>query len=304
MKIYFLSSLPCALTVNDAYFGVVNDFERFAEIELSDSLFLRFTPESAQPVCFFLTENIRFQPPRGCEVYLLPDGLAIYAKDFPPDDCTLRPITQAREGDTLASVFMQGNIQFSLQTGADFFVDTLPRSFSACEIAFERGLIFLRSPTQLAIYTRAGARIFLENVLDYELDGDELLVTLPLAGAFCRTARCRYALTESGCERTQCTLSQPRAVGGSDDPAAIRDELLPYAFFESVLIGANYEELLSDGLRPDARKLRAFLGDFIAVTPTRETEVCGLIRKKGERLFSVDYYTVKTENGKITDIVG
>jgi hypothetical protein len=60
MKIYFLSSKPCILTVNGAFFGTVNGFERFAEVSLKDNLFLCFTPENALPVNFFLTENIRF----------------------------------------------------------------------------------------------------------------------------------------------------------------------------------------------------------------------------------------------------
>ena len=74
MKIYFLSSRPCALTLNDAYFGITDGFERFAEISLKDKLFVRFSPENAQPVSFFLTENIRFDPPTGCDIYLLKDA--------------------------------------------------------------------------------------------------------------------------------------------------------------------------------------------------------------------------------------
>ena len=38
MKIYFLSSQPCALIIGGAYFGRTGDFERFAEISLQDNL--------------------------------------------------------------------------------------------------------------------------------------------------------------------------------------------------------------------------------------------------------------------------
>ena len=95
MKIYFLSSRPCALTLNDAYFGLTDRFERFAELSLKDGIFVRFTPENAQPIGFFLNENIRFSPPVGCEVYLLTNAIAIYARDFPPTDFSLKLLNPA-----------------------------------------------------------------------------------------------------------------------------------------------------------------------------------------------------------------
>ena len=91
--------MPAALTVNGAYLGIVDGFERSAELALRDNLFVRFEPENALPISFFLTEQIRFSPPENCEVYLLKDGIAIYARDFPPNDCMLKPITQKREGE-------------------------------------------------------------------------------------------------------------------------------------------------------------------------------------------------------------
>ena len=88
MKIYFLSSRPCALTVGGAYFGVTDTFERFAELSLKDNLYAQFSPQGALPIGVFLTEKLRTEPPENCEVYLLKDGAAIYAKDFPPADFT------------------------------------------------------------------------------------------------------------------------------------------------------------------------------------------------------------------------
>jgi hypothetical protein len=82
MKVYFLSSTPCALRVNNLFFGTTNLFERFAELSLKDGLFIEFVPEGRQAISFFLTEQIRFTPPKGCEVYLLKDGLAIYCINY------------------------------------------------------------------------------------------------------------------------------------------------------------------------------------------------------------------------------
>ena len=76
MKIRFLSSVPCALTIGGEYFGITDDFERFAEISLKDNLFACFSPQNALPLGVFLNDRLFFSPPEGVEAYLLRDGAA------------------------------------------------------------------------------------------------------------------------------------------------------------------------------------------------------------------------------------
>lgn len=299
MKIYFLSSMPAALTVNGAYLGIVDGFERFAELALRDNLFIRFEPENALPIGFFLTEQIRFSPPENCEVYFLKDGIAIYARDFPPNDFTLKPIAQKREGDCLATVFRQGEVQLALQTQNGAFNAPLPRAFTDCELSFHEGLIFVHNENSLAIFTQNGDCVFLENVLSYRVENQTLTAVLPLLDSLGRKAECTYTLSETGVERLSFTLMQERSISGNP-----REELLAYAFFESVLLGADCACFLSDELLKKAEEIKAFLGNFIAVTVTESPFVCGLVRKKAERLFEVAYYTVEISEGKITDIQG
>ena len=130
MKIYFLSAIPCALTLNGVYFGLTDRFERFAEIHLADKILAEFIPENAQPIRFFITECLPSAPPQGCEVYLLPDGLAVFARDFPPIPAPLRVIAQERFEKGLITVFSQGGIQVSIENSFGFFTSYLPPSFS------------------------------------------------------------------------------------------------------------------------------------------------------------------------------
>ena len=304
MKIYFLSSRLCALTVGDAYFGVTDRFERFADLALKDRVFIRFSPENALPIGFFLTEDIRYTPPQGCEVYLLPDGVAVYARDFPPSDVSLKTVAQKRFDNVLVTLFFQGELHLSIESPAGFFVATLPPVFAQSELSMHAGFVFLQTADALTIYTQTGECVFRENVLSVTVEAGELRVLLPLSDLFARTAECTYTLTESGCERTAFTLRQQRAQDGEASPEKIRSELLPYAFFESLLIGANYAEMLSDELAAKADDLASFLGDFEAVTQTDDPRVCGLVYKKAERLFEVRYYTATVENGKIVEIEG
>ncbi len=302
MKIYFLSSRPCALTLNDAYFGISDRFERFAEISLKDNVFVRFTPENAQPIGFFLNESVRFSPPTGCEVYLLENALAIYARDFPPSDLTLKILKQKRFEKNLITLFYQGELQLSIETEKGFFVSTLPPAFENSELIFESGVFILKTPNILAVYTLSGECALMENVISCSIEAGTLYAVLPLSDSLGRVADCAWELSEQGVTRTKCTLLQSRTKSGESDPETLKAELLPFAFFESVLLGANYASFLSDDLAPQADKLKGYLGDFCSVTLTDDPSVCGLVYKKADRLFEIVHFSVTLENGKITDI--
>ena len=295
--------MPCALSINDAYFGLTDLFERYAEINLNDRVFIRFSPEGAQSLSFFLTDAIRFAPPRGCEVYLLHDGIAIYAKDFPPTDYTLTLLYQQRFDNALVTVFKQGETQVSLETEHGVFLRKLPPAFCECTAERHGNVYLLRAPKQLAVLNANGELLLLEHVLSHKVADGELTAVLPLSDSLSRTAECTYELSETACKRTRMTISQPRAADGSGNAEKIRDELLPYVFFESVLLGANYAELLSDELLPKAEQIASFLGDFKAVCLTEEPNVCALVKRKAPSLFSVERYEIKTQDGKITDVI-
>ncbi|MBQ7924190.1 MAG: hypothetical protein IJ329_02670 [Clostridia bacterium] len=304
MKVYFLSSTPCALSLNGAYFGLVDGFERFAEVSLNDGVFAQFFPQNGLPIGCFLTQELRFTPPEGFEIYLLPDGIAVYARDFPPHDFTLQTIDQKRSDDTLVTLFCQGELQLSIESGTTFSVARLPRAFANANIRFYGNFIALETDTKLALYTKSGKCVFCENVLSHAVENDELNAVVLLSDSLGRIAECRYALKENECERTAITLKQARAENGETDEQKIAESLLPFAFFESVLLGADYTAMLSNALAEKADAIRSFLGEFVAVVPTRSANICGLVKKKKERLFEVTHYTVEIQDGKIADIRG
>ncbi len=301
MKIYFLSSQPCALTFNGLYYGVTDTFEHFAKINLSDKLFVQFSPQNALPISFFLTEDIRFTPPSGCDVYLLPNAIAIYAHTFAPIDSTLKIITQERFGNNLITVFQQGTLQISLETEKGFFVSTLPPAFSHCSISFQQDLFFIKGENQLAIYTKNGERVFLEQIAHYTIEENTLIATLPLSDRLKRQAICHYVLTENGCYQNKFVL-QKAPESEKESKENIHDELIAYAFFECVLIGADYAQYLCESLQETAEKLRAFLGDFKDIVLSQNPKECGLVYVKKPNLYEVIYYTVDIENGLITDV--
>lgn len=298
MKIYFLSSQPCALFLNELYYGVTDRFERFLHLSLSDKIYARFSPQNALPIGFFIDEALLDTPPLGVEIYRLKDGVAVYAKDFPPTDFTLKPVVQKQEEDTLATVFFQGRLQLSIQSSEGYFNATLPPCFSECELIFHGDLCILKSKTSLGVYNKKAECLLLENVLDFTLSGDILRATLPLSDRLQRTADCSWSLSGNTCTRTSFTIRQ--SAQGEEEKA--REELLAYAFFESVLIGADFTSFLCEELQKEAEKIKDFLGEFTEVVWTDEPLVCGLVKRKKERVFQVVYYKIALEKGKITDI--
>ena len=305
MKLYFLSSAPCALLINGAYFGLTDLFERTAELDLRDNLYAEFLPENAQPIRFFITERLRETPPNGCEVYLLEDGIAVYARDFQPADLTLRVIWQEKAENCLITLFSQGRLYLSVQTEQTFFTADLPPSFASATLSMHDGLIFLSTQTELAVFTKEGKRLLQEKVLSFSVEDGILSARRPLSDRLGRFADCKWALSPTDCWQTDFVVRQRKPENnenGTDSEEDFDGGLIAYAFFESVLIGGNYADLLDDALRADAEKVRGFLGKFESVVVTDNPKRCGLVRKKGNRLFSVDYYEVTTKNGKITEI--
>ena len=292
------------LSLNGVFFGTTDGFERSAEIHLPDRVFAKFTPAGALPISFFITEELLSTPPIGCEVYILRDGIAIYACDFPPADCTLRPIAQQRFHDVLVSVFQQGKTQVSIQSPLGFFTATLPHFFTECTLSAHAGLYFIEGKNHLAVFTQAGECVLMEEILSFSVTDDTLNATLPLSDCLGRVADCSWLLSAQGCQRSGFSLRQTYTKAGETDEDKIAEELLPYAFFESVLLGVNCADFLSDELADKAEQIVGFLGDFQDICLTNDPHTCGLIRKKAPRLFEVAYYTVSTKNGKITDITG
>ncbi len=301
MKIYFLSSRPCALMLGGVFFGMTDGFERFAEIEPKDNVFAEFIPEGALPVGFFITEKLRFSPPDHCEVYILKDGIAVFAKSFPPSDFSLKLVAQQRFRENLVTVFRQGDLQISIETSKGFFVAPLSPCFEPCKIFWEHGLFFVEGQGALAVFNAAGECVLNEKISEYRIENDVLSAVLPLSDSRGRFAECAWALTDDTCFQTSFKVRQTDT---GKDEETLRDELIPYAFFESVLIGADFSELLSDELKERAQHIKAFLGDFVSVVLTEQPNTCGLVRKKKERIFEVHYFTAEVKDGKIVDIRG
>lgn len=277
---YFLSDTPCAMFINGAFFGRCDGFARFTELSLKDNLFICFQPENALPISFFLNDNIRFSPPSGCEVYLLDNAIAVYARRFPAFNQAYTVHTQARFDDVLFTVFSQGMWQVAVNSQNTFLLDELPFAFEHPTLCALDDFVLLESPRAVAVYTKDGKRLLCLRALSYERKNELLTVRLAYLSQTYTLISGEVLLTE-----TIFTGNPP----------------LAYTFCCKLLNGGNPREMLCDELADGIEEIRAYLGDFCAVEPTDDPFVCVLISKRSEGIFSVTRCSVKTKDGKIED---
>ena len=291
MKLRFLSSVPCCLTVDGKYYGVTDGFDRFAEISLKDNLFACFTPQNALPLGVFLNENLFFSPPEGVEVYLLRDGAAVYARSFPPRSFDTRVVAQERFVADLITVYFQGALYISLETAAGFYISHLPLRYETARIKKHSGLYFIEGKNALCIFNARGKKLFDEEVISYSADGGTLKASVKLSGGAKRVLYGEWALGEDECYRISGKIEGTEHSGN-----------LSYDFFENFRVGADVSAFLSRELAERSEQLGAYLGEYTYAFPCDEENECGVLRKKGERIYEADYYRTEISHGKITDL--
>ena len=92
--------------------------------------------------------------------------------------------------------------------------------------------------------------------------------------------------------------------------APLKPHLIPFAFFECALHGGDFAHYLCDGLKDRAHMLTDYLGDFCdVVVPTEnfyfkhdETRAVGLVYRKKENLFNVEYFAVDLKDEKVSNV--
>lgn len=289
MRVYFLSSIPCMLTVGGLPLGLIDGHERFSELTPSDDLLIECVAPGYRPVRFFLSERFLLDPPAGVSLYYTRTGTAVFLSSFVREDCALRPLAQKRLGDTLLTLYLQGGVQLSLENGSGFHLIDLPEAFEKAELLSAGGCFLIKAPHNFCILSHEGEVLTLSEGTVSEVE-PFVVAEIPFHDSLRHSAVCTYE-------------------GGKLKESRIRTPLQPtaatfaLAFFESVLIGADPLPFLGEDLQKKAAALGEFLGKFVSVVLTDSPETVGLVYARKERVFDVSYFRVVLGNdGKIANI--
>ncbi len=304
MRVYFLSCTPAALRLNGMYIGTVDGFERHIELNPSDSVFAEITPgDNLHGVNFFLDEKFFSCPPSFADLYLAENDAFVYIREYAPKDVNIEVIYQTRFLGNLITVFKQGGVYLSAE-GREFDLSPLPSTFSnvTAEVKTLAGMEVLAvyGGKYLLIISGSGEKIFLNAVEDAEF-GATLKTVTPFETCTASKAECEYSY-----DGDKLTLTAGRTV----ETYAPGEDVMHFAFFESVLTRGDYKKYLDGELAEKAGVLKEYLGDFIAVTVPPEKffalhgdiKSAGLVYPKNKNLFEIKYFAVDVRDGKISNI--
>ena len=289
MQVIFLAEKPCALTVNGAYFGMVDGFEKRAELDVKDGLFCEFLPPDHLPVRFRFDEDFLLSPPPQVDLYFFKGGVAVCCRDFVKSDPTLSVLWQEKLGGTLLTLCMQGRLQLNLENETGFHIIPLPEELESCKPFLSGEEIVLEGDGCFAVLSRAGKLLLLTEGTLLER-GETLKAEIPFADSMGHTA----VIERRDGKLLSCVIRS--RFGPTERTFAL-------AFCESVLIGADVSPFLTETLMKKAGSLKKFLGKYTSVTLTDDPTLTGLVYERKPHVFDVRYFRVTLDGGKISNII-
>ncbi len=289
MRVYFLSEIPSALFIGGAYLGLIDGFERSAELDPAAGVFCEAAPcGDYAPVRFCFNEDFLFAPPEHVRLYFTKNAVAVYLCGYLRADQSLRVLWQERLGETLLTLCLQGKLQLNVNRGADLRIVSLPDALEKCAVRPFAGGFLLESEEAFALIREDGTVSVLSEgkVLSAE---ETLKAEVPFHDAAGHTAVCEW--TDGAL--TACTIRSAAPPDG---------RTFSLALFESAMIGADCTPFLAPALAEKAGALKEFLGKYVSVVLTEEKDTVGLVYERKERVYDVRLFRTDFEDGKISNI--
>lgn len=289
MRVFFLSEQPSALYAGGAYLGIADGFERSAELDPADSLFLEFVPNSDYlPLRFVFDDAFLTAPPPQVELYFTQNAVCVRAADFLRADQTLSVLFQKRFQSALLTLVLQGKLQLFFSGPTSKLID-LPDCLLTCNAEETSFGYLLVSETAFALISFSGELLLVSE--GKVLSKDKTLVAeVPFHDCLQHTAVCEWKDGKLVSCKIRSFLPPTQAT-------------FALALFESLLIGADCTPFLTEEMQEKAGLLKDFLGDFCSVVLCETPDKIGLVYKRRENIFDVRYFRVQTENGKIKNIL-
>ena len=308
MYYYFASNFPSAVKINGAFLGVISNETKFCDVDSNDAFVEICSLSPAEPnVNFLLNNEFLLNPPDNVAITDLKGGYLIKCNSLCLNE-KFSLLAQEKTDLFIASVFTDNGLKISIETPYDFFADQIRLTVKRAKIEYfslnnhKFVLVCLISDKQhIIVYdvTNKIEKVLLKEVFSYSIQsGFETIEKLQ-----------DIAKHEIKTEWTFDEKFTAKNVTISTSPDFTLNSLplpvIPYAFAEELLTSGNVLCYLSDKMKPNADKLKGYLGDFIGVMPPpifREDNEVGFIYKLTENKYEVKYHTFELFDGKINNI--
>ena len=309
MYYYFSSDFPSAIKFNGIYYGVLTDTVKRLKIENDFSPFVEVCPLNGGTgqFSFILDQKFLTCPPCFCSITDLKGGYLVkFSKQNSPGDFKI--IAQQKHPDAVLTLFYESGTKLSIETAKDFYAETF--SFSVDTAEFNRFYLggsefvamFITNLNLLCVYNVSDkiTKVFSRVVVSYHLENGFTTTETHKDMA-------KHTVTSIWQEENGRLKEQSKKIECA--PSFNRDRLptplIPYAFLEEFFVGGDFLFYTSGSVKEHADRLKDFLGDFIGVFPPPEfisQDCVGLIYKKADNLYTVEYFTFELSNEKICGI--
>ncbi len=288
MRTIFLADRKCALTVSGLYLGMVDTFERAAELDPAEKHFVELKPEGFHAVRFCFDDAFLLSPPEQISLYYTRTGVALFCGGFLREDASLNVLWQRRLRGGLFTLTRQQKVQLVCENEGGFAVVNLPDAFESCEISEAGELLLLEGEDCFALLTSSGEVKVLSEGRVLER-GACVKAEIPFHDSMGHSAVAEW--TEG--VMTACSIRTAR----EPKPATYA-----LALFESALIGADCTPFLSPALQEKAAALGEFLGQYTSAVLTEREDEVGLVYPRKKNVFDVRYFRTTIEDGRIANI--
>ena len=309
MYYYFSCDFPAVVKINGVYYGSI--FNTIKPLRINGNPpFIEVCPlQSASfPLNFILDAEFLCSPPPFTSVTDLKGG---YLIKFYKAHAQLpfEIIKQEKFSDAVVTVFTENSLKLSIETPNDFYAETF--NSPACETEILRftqngcsliAVNFRGQTNRLCVYSLTDTikKVFCREVFSFSLENG--LSTVEKFNDIAKhTLSCEWDFN-NGCYLKR-SVDLTRVDGFEINK--LNQKLLPYAFFERILVGGSLDEFLTDNMLKNADKLHGYLGEFSGVFPPpafREIDQVGLVYPQGENKYRTEYFRCTILDGKIDNI--
>ena len=309
MYYYFSCDFPAVVKINGVYYGSIFNTVKPLRVN-GNPPFIEVCPlQSASfPLNFILDSEFLCSPPPFTSVTDLKGG---YLIKFYKAHAQLpfEIIKQEKFSDAVVTVFTENSLKLSIETPNDFYAETF--NSPACETEILRfsqcgcsliALNFKGETNRLCVYslTDTVKKVFCREVFSFSLENG-----LSTVEKFNDIAK--HILSCEWDFRDGCYIKQSANLTCADgfEISKLNQRLLPYAFFERLLVGGSLAGFLTENMLKNADKLQGYLGEFSGVFPPpafREIDQVGLVYPLGENKYRTEYFRCTLLDGKIDNI--
>lgn len=308
MVYYFSSEYLAAVKLNGAYLGLIDNSVTSIKIE-NENTFLEICPinSNEHALNFILDYAFLSNPPSFACVTDLKGGYVIkFLKSYTGGE--FKVLSQEKYDDLIATVYNENGIKISLETKNDFIIEPVPTDCDTVNLfrpELNKNLIafaFYGKQTLLIVFNidTKIEKVFFGLVDDFSFEKG-----LQTTENFLDIAK--HSLVINWEFNGESFVEKERSLNKAENfnYLNLTERLLPYAFLEEFMLKGEFKVYLADNIVKNADNLFGFFGEYLGVMPPplfRNFNEIGLIYRKTQNVYFVDYFSFQLENGKITSI--